>query len=99
MLIRGAHNLGALVVLFFQIIFLAAFAVSSDIVEHNRWFQIILSFSMLFGLILSLGFYGMWRNRKDEVDLGTFLRTHPIYLAVAIATAGEIATIILIPIA
>lgn len=95
---RGPHNLGALLVLICQVLFLAAFGFGWETVERNRWMQAILAFSMLFGLILSLGFYGMWRKSKDDVDLGTFLRTNPIYLAVAIATVGEIATILLVPI-
>lgn len=72
------------------------FAFAEDLVRQSKWVSALFGFSFLFGLILSLGFYGMWRERRDELSLFSFLQTDPIYLAVAIATAGQAASILLV---
>ena len=72
------------------------FAFAEDLVRHSKWVGALFGFSFLFGLILSLGFYGMWRERSDELSLLRFLQANTAYLAVAIATAGEAASILLV---
>lgn len=72
------------------------FAFAEDLIWQSKWVGALFGFSFLFGLILSLGFYGMWRQRSDELSLLRFLQVHPLYLAVVIATAGEAASILLV---
>ncbi len=84
------------VVLSCQIACLTMFAFAEDLVRQNKWVGALFGFSFLFGLVLSLGFYGMWRERSDELSLFRFLQANPVFLAVAIATAGQTASILLL---
>ena len=88
---------GVLVVLCCQLVCLGTFAYAADSIGHSKWLGGILGFSLLFGLILSVGLFGAWTKVKDEVDLRTFLGTNPLYSAVAVATIGEMVTILLVP--
>lgn len=91
------YHPGLLVVLAVQLLCLSAFAFSPDNLDHNKWLSAAIAFSLLFGLILSLGFVGTWNQFRDDVGLWTFLNTNPVESAVAIAAAGEVVTILLIP--
>ncbi|KAA1001758.1 hypothetical protein FVF58_38795 [Paraburkholderia panacisoli] len=91
------YHPGVLAVLFSELICLAAFAWETNAPIHNKWVEVLLGFSLLSGLILSLGFFGTWLKFKDEVKLNSFLSANPIYSAIAIATLGEVATILLVP--
>jgi hypothetical protein len=88
---------GVVIVLCCQLVCLGSFACAADSIGHSKWLGGILGFSFLFGLILSVGFFGDWAKVKDEVDLLTFLGSNPLYLTVAIATIGEMMTILLVP--
>ena len=89
------YHPGILVVLAVQLLCLSAFAFSPDSLNHNKWLSAGIAFSLLFGLILSLGFFGTWNQFRDDVGLWTFLNTNPVDSAVAIATAGEVLAILL----
>jgi hypothetical protein len=91
------YHPGSLVVLGVQLLCLSAFAFSPDSLDHSKWLSAAIAFSLLFGLILSLGFFGTWNQFRDDVGLWTFLNTNPVESAVAIAAAGEVVTILLIP--
>jgi hypothetical protein len=91
------YHPGTLVVLAVQLLCLYAFAFSPDSVDHNKWLSAAIAFSLLFGLILSLGFFGTWNQFRDDIGLWTFLNTNPVESAVAIAAAGEVLAILLIP--
>jgi hypothetical protein len=84
------------VVLLCQIACLTMFAFAEDLIRQSKWVGAFLGFTFVFGLILSLGFYGMLRERSDELSLFRFLQAEPVYLAVAIATAGQAASILLV---
>ncbi|MFT4506592.1 hypothetical protein [Caballeronia sp. 15711] len=95
---RGVqYHPGLLVVLAAQLLCLSAFAFSPHSLDHNKWLSAAIAFSLLFGLILSLGFFGTWNQFRDDVGFWTFLNTNPVESAVAIAAAGEVVTILLIP--
>jgi hypothetical protein len=85
-----------LVVLISQITLLATVAFAEHIVRHNRWVEAGFGFSFLFGLIVSVGFLGMYRERVVEWGFWGFLLANPLHMAVAIATAGQIVTILLV---
>jgi hypothetical protein len=91
------YHPGSLVVLGVQLLCLSAFAFSPDSLDHNKWLSAAIAFSLLFGLILSLGFFGTWNQFRDDIGLWTFLNTNPVESAVAIAAAGEVLAILLIP--
>lgn len=91
------YHPGILVVLATQVLCLSAFAFSPASLNHNQWLSAAIAFSLLFGLILSLGFFGTWNQFRDDVSLWTFLNTNSVESAVAIATAGEALAIWLIP--
>jgi hypothetical protein len=91
------YHPGVLAVLSSQLVCLAAFAWETNGLTHNKWVQVLLGFSLLAGLILSLGFFGTWLKFKDDVKLHVFLSANPIYSAIAVATLGEVATILLVP--
>ena len=91
------YHPGLLVVLGVQLLCLSAFAFSPDSLDHNKWLSAAIAFSLLFGLILSLGFFGTWNQFRDDIGLSTFFNTNPVESAVAIATAGEVLAILLIP--
>ena len=91
------YHPGILLVLAAQLLCLSAFAFSPAILDHNKWLSAAIAFSLLFGLILSLGFAGTWNQFSDDVSLWTFFNTNPVESAVAIATAGEVLAILLIP--
>jgi hypothetical protein len=84
------------VVLASQVAFLALFAFAEHVVRYNRWIGAGFGFSFLFGLILSVGFLGAWRQRASDQGLFGFLLASPAELAVAIATVGQIAAILLV---
>jgi hypothetical protein len=90
------QQFAVLVVLIFQIAFLTAFALAEHVVRHNRWVSAGFGFSFLFGLILSVGFFGMWRSRVADSDFLGFLLANPVHLAVVIATAGQLLAILLV---
>ena len=91
------YHPGVLVVLAAQLLCLSALAFSPGSLDHNKWLSAAIAFSLLFGLILSLGFFGTWNQFRDDIGLWTFLNTNPVESAVAIATAGEVLAILLIP--
>ncbi len=91
------YHPGVLVVLAVQLLCLSAFAFVPDGLNHNKWLPAAIAFSMLFGLILSLGFVGTWNQFRDDVGLWTFLNTNPVESGVAIATVGEALAILLQP--
>jgi len=76
---------------------LSAFAFSPESLDHNKWLSAAIAFSLLFGLILSLGFFGTWNQFRDDIGLWTFLNTNPVESAVAIAAAGEAIAILAKP--
>lgn len=84
----------AWIVLASQIACLATFAFAEDLVMKSKWIGAWFGFSFLFGLILTRGYLGMWRNRSDETSLVGFLLAHPTYLAVTVATLGQAAAIL-----
>jgi hypothetical protein len=92
---NNQQHLAVLVVLAFQVAYLATFAFAEHIVRHNRWIGAGFGFSFLSGLIFSVGFFGMWRERVVDTDFFSFLLANPVHLAVLIATAGQIAAILL----
>ena len=83
-----------LIVLSSQIACLATFAFAEEFVVKNRWMGAGFGLSFLFGLILTRGYIGMWRNRSDEISLVGFLRENPTYFAVLTATLGEAVAIL-----
>ncbi|HEV7835783.1 MAG TPA: hypothetical protein VGP09_20740 [Caballeronia sp.] len=91
------YHPGLLVVLAVQLLCLSAFAFSPASVDHNKWLSAAIAFSLLFGLILSLGFFGTWNQFRDDIGLWTFLNTNPVESAVAIAAAGEALAILAKP--
>ncbi|ANB74956.1 hypothetical protein AYM40_21185 [Paraburkholderia phytofirmans OLGA172] len=91
------YHPGVLTTLSCQLICLAAFSWNANASGHEKWLEILLGSSLVAGLILSLGFFGVWLRFKSEVDLHKFLSTNPVYLAIAIATLGEVLTIMLAP--
>lgn len=93
---RDGHHGFLLVVLLCQIASLTMAAFAEHVVWHNKWVGVVFGFSFLFGLILSLGAFGMWRNHRDESSLLDFFQANPLYLAIALATAGEMATMLLL---
>jgi hypothetical protein len=60
----------------------------------SKGFGVVLGFSFLFGLIRSLGLYGTWREFRGEVSPQTLFNTNVVDFALAIGTAGEWATIL-----
>ncbi|MGU7773926.1 hypothetical protein ACV229_27575 [Burkholderia sp. MR1-5-21] len=56
---------------------------------RSRWMGAWFGFSFLFGLILTRGYIGMWRNRSDETSIVGFFLDHPTYLAIVVATLGQ----------
>jgi hypothetical protein len=93
------YHPGVLAVLASQLLCLSAFAFGADGVAHDRWLSLPIAFSLLFGLILSLGFFGTWSQFRDDIDLSTFFNTNPVESAVAIATVGEALAILMQPLA
>ncbi|EDZ99873.1 hypothetical protein BH160DRAFT_4798 [Burkholderia sp. H160] len=93
---NNRQHLAVLVVLIFQIAFLAMFAFAEPVVRHNRWVGAGFGFSFLFGLILSVGFLGMWRTRTGDSDFFGFLLANPVDLAVVIATVGQLVAILVV---
>jgi hypothetical protein len=91
------YHPGLLVVLAVQLLCLSAFAFSPGSLDHNKWLSAAIAFSLLFGLILSLGFLGTWNQFRDDIGLWTFLNTNPVEAAVAIAAAGEAIAILAKP--
>jgi hypothetical protein len=91
------YHPGLLVVLAVQLLCLSAFAFSPGSLDHNKWLSAAIAFSLLFGLILSLGFLGTWNQFRDDVSLWAFLNTNPVESAVAIAAAGEAIAILAKP--
>jgi hypothetical protein len=91
------YHPGLLVVLAVQLLCLSAFAFSPGSLDHNKWLSAAIAFSLLFGLILSLGFFGTWNQFRDDIGLWTFLNTNPVESAVAIAAAGEAIAILVKP--
>jgi hypothetical protein len=89
------YHPGMLFVLAAQIVCLAAFSFAANHLDNDKWLSVTLGFSLLFGLILSLGFFGTWSQFRDDIDLWTFLNTNPVESAVAIATAGEVIAILM----
>ncbi|MBN3793226.1 hypothetical protein [Burkholderia sp. Ac-20353] len=83
-----------LVVLASQIACLTIFAFAEEFVEKSKWMGAWFGLSFLFGLILTRGHIGMWRNCSDERSLVAFLMENPTYLAVAIATLGQLVAIL-----
>ena len=71
-------------------------AFAERVVRHNKWAGVLFGFSFLFGLILSLGALGTWLQRSDKSSLLDFLQANPAYLVVVLATAGELATMLLL---
>jgi hypothetical protein len=90
------YHPGMLAVLAAQLVCLAAFSFAAHLLNDDKWMSVTLVFSLLFGLILSLGFFGTWNRFRDDIDLWTFLHTNPVESAVAIATAGEVIAILMI---
>jgi hypothetical protein len=93
---RNWHHGFVLVVLLCQIACLTMIAFAEHVVRHNKWVGALFGFSFLLGFILSLGFFGMWRQRSDELSLFGLFQAYPVYLAVAIATVGELASMLLV---
>jgi hypothetical protein len=91
------YHPGLLVVLAVQLLCLSGFAFSPDSLDHNKWLSGAIAFSLLFGLILSLGFLGTWNQFRDDVSLWAFLNTNPVESAVAIAATGEVLAILAKP--
>jgi hypothetical protein len=89
------YHPGMLLVLAAQIVCLAAFSFAPHLLDNEKWLSLTLGFSLLFGLILSLGFFGTWSRFRDDIDLWTFLNTNPVESAIAIATAGEVIAILM----
>jgi hypothetical protein len=89
------YHPGMLLVLAAQIVCLAAFSFAAHLLDNDKWLSLTLGFSLLFGLILSLGFFGTWSRFRDDIDLWTFLNTNPVESAIAIATAGEVIAILM----
>lgn len=90
------QHLAVLVVLISQVTLLATVAFAEHIVRHNRLVEAGFGFSFLFGLIVSVGFVGMYRERVVELGFWGFLLANPLHMAVVIATAGQIVTILLV---
>lgn len=88
------QHLAVLVVLVSQAAFLATLAFAEHVVRHSKWVGAGFGFSLLFGLIFSVGFLGMWRACVDDKDFFDFLRANPFHLAVVIATAGQLAAVL-----
>ncbi|HEY1997803.1 hypothetical protein [Paraburkholderia sp.] len=88
------YHPGMLVVLASQIVCLAAFSFAANLLSSDKLLSVTLGFSLLFGLILSLGFFGTWSQFRDDIDLRTFINTNPVEAAIAIATAGEVVAIL-----
>jgi hypothetical protein len=86
-----------LVVLAVQLLCLSAFAFSPESLNHDKWLSAAIAFSLFFGLILTLGFFGTWNQFRDDIGLSTFFNTNPVESAVAIATVGEVLAILLQP--
>jgi len=93
---RDGHHGFVLFVLLCQIACLTMVAFAEHVVRHSKWVGVVFGFSFLFGLILSLGAFGTWRNRSDESSLLDFFQANPAYLAIALATAGEMASMLLL---
>jgi hypothetical protein len=93
---RNGHHGFLQVVLLCQIACLTMVAFAEPMVRHSKWVGVVFGFSFLFGLILSLGAFGMWRQRSDASSLLDFFRENPAYLAVALATAGQMASMLLL---
>jgi hypothetical protein len=93
------YHPGMILVLASQLLCLSVFAFAGDSVSHDKWLSVPIAFSVLFGLILTLGFFGTWSQFRDDIDLWTFLNTNPVESAVAIATAGEALAILMGPLA
>ncbi|MBB5407609.1 MULTISPECIES: hypothetical protein [unclassified Paraburkholderia] len=93
---NNQQHVVVLVVLISQIAFLAMFAFAEPVVRHNRWLAAGFGFDFLFGLILSVGFVGMWRTRAVDSDFLGFLLANPVDLAIVIATAGQLVAILLV---
>ena len=83
-----------LVVLASQIACLTMFAFAEEFVERSKWMGAWFGFSFLFGLVLTRGYIGMWRNQNDEAGVVRFFLKNPTYLAVAIATLGQLVAIL-----
>ena len=92
---NNQQHLAVLVVLIAQIAFLALFALAEHVVRHNRWVGAGFGFSFLFGLILSVGFVGMWRMRAEDSTFFGFLLANPVDLAVVVATAGQLVAMLI----
>jgi hypothetical protein len=91
------YHPGVILVLASQLLCLCVFAFAAEPVSHDKWLSVPIAFSVLFGPILSLGFFGTWSRFRDDIDLWTFLNTNPVESAVAIATAGEALSILMGP--
>ncbi len=89
------YHPGVLAVLATQLLCLCVFAFAPESFNHNKWLSAAIAFSLLFGLLLSLGFFGTWNQFRDDVGLWKFLNVNPVESAVAIATAGEALAILL----
>lgn len=88
------YHPGMLIVLASQVVCLATFTLSANLLNNDKLLSVLLGFSLLFGLILSLGFFGTWSQFRDDIDLWTFINTNPVESAIAIATAGEVVSIL-----
>jgi hypothetical protein len=93
---RDAHHAFVLIVLLCQIACLTITAFAERVVQHNKWVGVLFGFSFLFGLVLSLGTLGAWLQRGDKSSLLDFLQENPACFAVALATAGEMTTMLLL---
>ncbi|HEV3422817.1 MAG TPA: hypothetical protein VG105_03340 [Paraburkholderia sp.] len=89
------YHPGMLIVLAAQVVCLATFSFAADLLNNDKWLSVTLGFSLLFGLILSLGFFGTWSQFRDDIDLRTFFNTNPVESAIAVATAGEVIAILM----
>src|SRR5271156_5571926 len=63
------YHPGVLAVLATQLLCLCVFAFAPDSFNHNKWLSAAIAFSLLFGLLLSLGFFGTWTQFRDDVGL------------------------------
>jgi hypothetical protein len=59
------YHPGMLIVLAAQVVCLSAFSFAANLLTHDKWLSVMLGFSLLFGLILSLGFFGTWSGRSS----------------------------------